>query len=280
MAVYIDPPMWPAHGRLFSHLVSDTRLDELHDVAAAVGLPRRAFDGDHYDIPEQLYQAAVAAGARPTSGTELARHLDRSGLRLRKRKGERGLARVRGVALAGGARADVDIVASGRELAGEKVFAAMAFVVDAADSFALVHSVRRNEWGSPGGRREPPEALRETVVREIHEETALTVAAPSLAVVGYERFTTKATMVAALRGEPESSRARGGANGSPGEVTQYLQVYRARVPGRRPPLRSVFDDTNGRRWVTSDEFRDLCGHLFWWPMAEHVIEREAGRAHD
>lgn len=279
MAVFIDSPIWPAHGRLFSHLVSDTDLAELHVVAERLGLPRRAFDGDHYDIPQHLYDAAVDAGARPISGTELARHLERSGLRLRKRKGERGLARVRGVALAGGARADVDMVASARELTGEGVFAAMAFVVDAVDSFALVHSVRRNEWGSPGGRREPPEALRETVVREIREETALAVEAASLDVVGYERFTTSATMVAALRGEPGWGRAPAAPDEPSTAVTQYLQVYRARVPGRRPPLRSAFDDTNGRRWVSGAEFRDLCGHLFWWPMAEHVIAREAERAH-
>ena len=28
MTVYIDPPRWPAHGTVFSHLVSDESLDE------------------------------------------------------------------------------------------------------------------------------------------------------------------------------------------------------------------------------------------------------------
>ena len=30
MAILIDPPRWPAHGRLWSHLISDASLDELH----------------------------------------------------------------------------------------------------------------------------------------------------------------------------------------------------------------------------------------------------------
>lgn len=276
MAVFIDPPIWPAHGRLFSHLVSDSNLDELHAVAARLGVPPRAFDGDHYDIPQELYEAAIDAGARRASGTELARQLDRSGLRLRKRKGERGLARVRGVVLAGGARADVDLVASTRELEGDQVFAAMAFVTDATGAFALVHSIRRAEWGSPGGRREPSEPVRATAVREIHEETQLSVAPAELEVVGYERFTTSAAAV--REGWWADPTTAGDAASDGGTAERYLQVYRAHIPQRRPALGSAFDDTNARRWVTADEFRDLCGQLFWWPMAEHVISREADRA--
>ena len=34
MTVYIDPPTWPGHGRLWSHLVSDTSYAELHEFAA------------------------------------------------------------------------------------------------------------------------------------------------------------------------------------------------------------------------------------------------------
>jgi hypothetical protein len=52
MAVLIDTPRWPAHDTLWSHLVSDTSLDELHEFAARMGIPRRSFDLDHYDVPE------------------------------------------------------------------------------------------------------------------------------------------------------------------------------------------------------------------------------------
>jgi len=91
MAIWIDPPRWSAHGRLWSHLISDTSLDELHTFAARVGIPARGFDGDHFDVPQERYAALVAAGARPAEGKELARLLRDSGLRFQKRQGERSL---------------------------------------------------------------------------------------------------------------------------------------------------------------------------------------------
>ena len=50
MTVYIDPPRWPAHGTVFSHLISDTSLSELHELARALGVSERAFARDHYDV--------------------------------------------------------------------------------------------------------------------------------------------------------------------------------------------------------------------------------------
>jgi Protein of unknown function (DUF4031) len=92
VAVLIDPPGWPAHGRLWSHLASDVSLDELHTFARRTGVPARSFEGDHYDVPEERYPAMVAAGALPVPGRELVRRLQRSGLRRPKRRGERVLA--------------------------------------------------------------------------------------------------------------------------------------------------------------------------------------------
>ncbi len=84
MAVLIDPPAWPAHGRLWSHLVSDASLTELHSFAAAHGVPRRGFERDHYDVPGQMYDGLVTAGAVPVSSRELVRRLHVAGLRRRK----------------------------------------------------------------------------------------------------------------------------------------------------------------------------------------------------
>lgn len=84
MTIWIDPPAWPAHERLWSHLVSDTSYDELHAFAAAHGVPRRGFERDHYDVPEQSYDALVAAGAAPIASRELVRRLSAAGLRRRK----------------------------------------------------------------------------------------------------------------------------------------------------------------------------------------------------
>jgi hypothetical protein len=85
VALLIDSPVWPWRGRRWSHLVSDESYEELHAfVQRELGIPRRAFQGDHYDIPEGLYAVAVAAGAQPVSGRELLSRLLAAGLRLRK----------------------------------------------------------------------------------------------------------------------------------------------------------------------------------------------------
>lgn len=83
--ILVDVPRWPAHGRLWSHLVSDTSLDELHAFAAGNDIPRRAFDLDHYDVPDDAHARLVAAGATPVSSNELVRRLIASGLRVRAR---------------------------------------------------------------------------------------------------------------------------------------------------------------------------------------------------
>jgi hypothetical protein len=82
MAVLIDEPRWWFKGRRWSHLVSDTSIDELHAFADAVGIPRRGFQGDHYDVPEEYYDELVAAGAQPTPSRELLRRLKAAGLRI------------------------------------------------------------------------------------------------------------------------------------------------------------------------------------------------------
>ncbi len=85
MTVLIDPPAWPAHGMLWSHLVSDSSLDELHAFAETHEIAARAFDLDHYDVPERRYAELVAAGAVPVSGKELVVRLRDSGLRIKAR---------------------------------------------------------------------------------------------------------------------------------------------------------------------------------------------------
>ena len=92
MTLLIDPPAWHAHGRQWSHLVSDTSLAELHEGAARLGIPRRAFEGDHYDVPADLYARALEAGAEPVSTRRLLTRLHAAGLRRPKRRGEKVLA--------------------------------------------------------------------------------------------------------------------------------------------------------------------------------------------
>ncbi|MFE0459023.1 DUF4031 domain-containing protein [Kitasatospora sp. NPDC058965] len=82
--ILIDPPTWPGHGRLWSHLVSDRSYEELHAFAAGLGLPPRGFERDHYDVPASRYQDALAAGAAPVGSKELVARLTAAGLRRRK----------------------------------------------------------------------------------------------------------------------------------------------------------------------------------------------------
>ncbi|MEU8206822.1 DUF4031 domain-containing protein [Streptosporangium sp. NPDC049046] len=85
MSVLIDPPSWPGpRGLLWSHLVSDSSTGELHAFAELLGMPRRAFDRDHYDVPETVYERALALGAEAVSSRELVTRLTAAGLRRRR----------------------------------------------------------------------------------------------------------------------------------------------------------------------------------------------------
>ncbi|EWT02670.1 hypothetical protein N865_04370 [Intrasporangium oryzae NRRL B-24470] len=252
MTLWIDEPIWPAHGRHFAHLVSDTSYAELHAFARAVGMHPRAFDGDHYDVPDARWQQVVDAGATPTEGVDLARRLNASGLRLRKRKGDRGLRRYLAHPFPNGP-SDVDLIASDVPLRESQVSAAMIFVRDREGRFAAVHSVRRAEWGSPGGWREPGETPLENALRETVEETGLVVDPGLVYPCGYERFTALTDDNTFTRDAP------------------YLQVFRVRIEESAPPLTQGDDGIHETRWVSPTEYAALCRHLFWWPLAAEVF---------
>lgn len=79
--LYIDTPRWPAHGRLWAHLISDVSVTELHVFAEMLGVPRRAFERDHYDVPAHRVQTAIWLGARSVTGKEIVARLKAAGLR-------------------------------------------------------------------------------------------------------------------------------------------------------------------------------------------------------
>jgi uncharacterized membrane protein YebE (DUF533 family) len=76
MTVYVDDAVHPWRGHRWAHLMADT-LDELHAMAARLGIPRRAFQnktsGAHYDVTAETREQAIAFGALPIS-----RHTDRA----------------------------------------------------------------------------------------------------------------------------------------------------------------------------------------------------------
>ncbi|TNU73606.1 DUF4031 domain-containing protein [Miniimonas arenae] len=102
MTLLLDPPLWPAHGTLWSHLVSDTSLAELHTFAVRAGLPARGFERDHYDVPAERYTDLIALGAQAVTAHELVRALRASGLRRtpRDRARDRAALEARWTALA------------------------------------------------------------------------------------------------------------------------------------------------------------------------------------
>jgi hypothetical protein len=82
VAVLIDEPIWWFRQRRWSHMVSDTSYDELHDFAERSGIPRRGFHGDHYDVPEECFDDMVSAGAIVVTSRVLLKRLRDGGLRL------------------------------------------------------------------------------------------------------------------------------------------------------------------------------------------------------
>lgn len=81
MAVLVDPAVWPFRDLLWAHLVSDVSYDELHEFAVLLEVPRRAFQGDHYDVPAHLRVRALDLGAEAVPARELLRRLKAAGLR-------------------------------------------------------------------------------------------------------------------------------------------------------------------------------------------------------
>ena len=84
MTVLVDQAIWHWRGRRWAHLVSDHSHDELHAFAFELGLELRWFQGDHYDIPADVRDEALALGAEAVDARELVRRLRAAGLRQRR----------------------------------------------------------------------------------------------------------------------------------------------------------------------------------------------------
>lgn len=78
MAVYVDDmhrlPMGRFGRMKMSHMIADS-VDELHAMADRIGLARRHYQGDHYDVCLSYRALAVAAGAVEISMMELGRRV-------------------------------------------------------------------------------------------------------------------------------------------------------------------------------------------------------------
>jgi hypothetical protein len=81
VTVLVDQAIWPWRNRRWAHLVSDESEAELHAFAARLGIPRRAYQGDHYDVCEEVRLRAIELGAEPVDARVLVRRLRAAGLR-------------------------------------------------------------------------------------------------------------------------------------------------------------------------------------------------------
>lgn len=76
MAVYVDDMHAVPMGRFgrmkMSHMIADSD-EELHAMADRIGVARKWFQGDHYDIALSKRALAVAAGAKEITLRELSK---------------------------------------------------------------------------------------------------------------------------------------------------------------------------------------------------------------
>ena len=91
----VDKLVEYAHVKLpfkhWCHMASDTGFEELHAFAAALGIPRHRFQGDHYDLPPWLRSRAVQLGAEEVPTADLlVRMAGPRGDRARRRVAARG----------------------------------------------------------------------------------------------------------------------------------------------------------------------------------------------
>ena len=74
MTVYVDDMFRVPMGRFgrmkMSHMIADTE-DELHTMAAKIGVARRWYQGDHYDVSMAMREKAIALGAVPVTMRQL-----------------------------------------------------------------------------------------------------------------------------------------------------------------------------------------------------------------
>ncbi len=83
MTILVDECNWRLRDRMWCHMVSDTSLDELHAFARWLGIPERGFQGDHYDIPEEAREIALAEGAVAVASRDVVNALYAAGMRER-----------------------------------------------------------------------------------------------------------------------------------------------------------------------------------------------------
>lgn len=69
MTVFVDDMKAPYGRMIMCHMIADTE-SELHEMAAKIGVARKWYQGDHYDICLSKRAHAIKLGARPITWRE------------------------------------------------------------------------------------------------------------------------------------------------------------------------------------------------------------------
>jgi ADP-ribose pyrophosphatase YjhB (NUDIX family) len=165
------------------------------------------------------------------------------------------VAHVPGATFADGSVCDVQLWLSSEPAPEADVFAAMVVLRDREGRCAVTWSPRRQEWGIPGGLREPGESVVACALREVQEETALRLRAQDLAVVGFERFAPRS---------PGRWPAAGGC----------MQLFSADLDRSGPALTASEPDAVDPQWLTAGEFAARSGERFWWPLVAAALAED------
>lgn len=229
--------------------MSTTSYAELHDFADRAGILRRAFEGDHYDIPQERNDEVVAAGATPTEGRDLLIALRDSGLRISKRKHELVVLSTPDAPwLPPGSRADV--IASRQDNPPPNTVVVRA----ALSSDKGLFVVERADGGGP-------DLPTRTVQSGESAESALTALCEGIGVssagavpLGYVRNVVKASGPGYAWPVPNAC----------------FTVFSVPSNGQAP--------TSGSWCPPSAQQREL-GERHWWPLLSPEVQRTSGHVH-
>lgn len=72
MSVYVDNMRAKFRRMIMCHMIADTE-EELHAMAQRIGVARKWYQGDHYDVCLEMRAHAVRLGAKEITKMELGR---------------------------------------------------------------------------------------------------------------------------------------------------------------------------------------------------------------
>lgn len=86
MTVYVDNMRAPYRRMIMCHMIADTD-EELHAMAQRIGVARKWYQGDHYDVCLQMRARAVEFGAHEITQMQLGRMVINKRRQQRKTNG-------------------------------------------------------------------------------------------------------------------------------------------------------------------------------------------------